>query len=106
MVRKQTDLLMGYPSRREVLQGLAGFMIAMSLEGCAQSLFSSSATGPVPTLRPQGSVYYTYRGHTGRITSVGWSRNGKYRASGSLDETVQVWPSNPSDHIQPVIYWG
>ena len=106
MVRKQTDLLMGYPSRREVLQGLAGFMVAMSLEGCAQSLSSSSATVPVPTPRPHGSVYYTYRGHTGRITSVGWSPNGKYIASGSLDQTVQVWAANPSDHFQPVIYHG
>src|SRR5947209_4774274 len=106
MVRKQTDLLMGYPSRREVLRGMAGFMIAMSLEGCAQSLSSSSATVPVPTPRPHGSVYYTYRGHTGRITSVGLSPNGKYIASGSLDQTVQVCAANPSDHFQPVIYRG
>jgi len=106
MVRKQTDLLMGYPSRREVLQGLAGFMIAMSLEGCAQSLFSSSAAVPVPTPRPRGSVLYTYRGHTGRVTTVAWSPNGKYIASGSLDQTVQVWSSNPGDHVHPSIYRG
>ncbi|HEX6554862.1 MAG TPA: WD40 repeat domain-containing protein [Ktedonobacteraceae bacterium] len=106
MAGKQTGLLMGYLSRREVLRGMAGFMIAMSLEGCAQSLSSSSAKVHAPKPRPQGSVYYTYRGHTGRITSVGWSPNGKYIASGSLDKTVQVWAANPSNHFQPVIYRG
>src|SRR2546421_350015 len=106
MVRKQTDLLMGYPSRREVLQGLAGFMIAMSLEGCAQSLFSSSAAVPVPTPRPRGSLLYTYRGHTAHVATVAWSPNGKYIASGSLDQTVQVWAANPSDHFHPFIYRG
>jgi WD40 repeat protein len=106
MAGKQLGLLVGYPSRREVLRGMAGFMIAMGLEGCAQSLSSPSATVPVPTPRPQGSVYYTYRGHTGRITTVGWSPNGKYIASGSLDQTVQVWAANPSDHFQPLIYRG
>src|SRR2546423_11062144 len=106
MVRKQTDLLMGYPSRREVLQGLAGFMIAMSLEGCAQSLFSSSAAVPTPTPRPPGSVLYTYRGHRDRVTTVAWSPNGKYIASGSLDRTVQVWATNRADHVQPFIYRG
>jgi WD40 repeat protein len=106
MVRKQTGALKGCPSRREVLRGLAGFMITMSLEGCGQSLFSSSTAVPVPTPHPRGSVLYTYRGHTNRITSVAWSPNGKYIASGSLDQTVQVWAANPGDHFQPSIYRG
>ena len=106
MVRKQTGSLMGCPSRREVLRGLAGVILTMSLEGCAQSLFSSSVAVPDPTPRPQGSVLYTYRGHTGRITTVAWSPNGKYIASGSLDQTVQVWAANPNDHFPPFIYRG
>jgi WD40 repeat protein len=106
MVRKQTGSLMGSPSRRDVLRSLAGLMITMSLEGCAQSLFSSSAAVPTPTPRPRGSVLYTYRGHTSRITTVAWSPNGKYIASGSLDQTVQVWAADPRDHFQPSIYRG
>ncbi|MDQ6643412.1 MAG: hypothetical protein M3Y76_03100, partial [Chloroflexota bacterium] len=106
MVRKQTETLMEGLSRREVLQGLAGFMITMGLEGCGQSLLSSSTIVPVPTPRPRGSVFYTYGGHSNRVTAVAWSPNGKYIASGSLDQTVQVWAVNPGDHLQPFIYRG
>ena len=38
MVDRHTGVLEGYPSRRDVLVGLAGFMLTMSLEGCAQTL--------------------------------------------------------------------
>jgi len=32
-----------------------------------------------------------YRGHSGQVTSVTWSPDGQYIASGSEDGTVQVW---------------
>ena len=104
MVRKRKGVLEGCPSRRDVLRGIAGFMIAVSLESCAQALSTSSP--PTPTSRRPGSVFYTYRGHTDRIPTVAWSPNGKYIASGSLDKTVQVWATNPSEHFQPYIYGG
>ena len=90
MVRKRTGVLEECPSRRDVLRGMAGFMIAVSLESCAQALSTSSTPTPTPTSRRPGSVLYTYRGHTDRIPTVAWSPNGKYIASGSLDKTVQV----------------
>jgi WD40 repeat protein len=106
MVHKHTGVLAGRLSRRGVLRSLAGLIITMSLEGCAQALSSSSTTVPTPTPRPQGSVLNTYRGHTDRVTSVAWSPNGKSIASGSLDQTARIWAVNSSDHYPPVIYHG
>jgi WD40 repeat protein len=105
---KLTTHRLNYFSRRTFLQGLAGFMLTMSIEGCAQTVpsSSSSATAHTPTPRAFGSMISTYRGHTMRVTSVGWSPDGKYIASGSLDKTVQVWPANPKDHISPFIFRG
>ena len=34
---------------------------------------------------------YIYRGHSDAVTTVAWSPEGKYIASGSDDKTVQVW---------------
>jgi WD40 repeat protein len=98
----------GNPSRRQVLGGLAGLMIAMSLEGCAQAFSPSSATTPVasPTPRRLGSVITTYRGHTARVTSVAWSPDSKYIASGSLDQTARIWAVNSANHSPLVIYRG
>jgi len=91
MVCKHTGVLEGCPSRREVLRGLAGVMITLSLGGCAQALSSSSAPVPTSTPRPHGSVLASYRGHTDRVTSVAWSPYGKYIATGSADATVRMW---------------
>jgi eukaryotic-like serine/threonine-protein kinase len=38
----------------------------------------------------QGEILM-YRGHSGQVTSVTWSPDGQYIASGSEDGTVQVW---------------
>ncbi|GCE23067.1 hypothetical protein KDK_68670 [Dictyobacter kobayashii] len=34
---------------------------------------------------------YIYRGHSAAVTTVSWSPDGHYLASGSADKTVQVW---------------
>jgi WD40 repeat protein len=107
MMYKQTHQLTDYLSRRVMLRSLAGFLLTMSIEGCAQSASSlSSATTPTPTPRPHGSVIASYRGHTMRVTAVAWSPDGKYIVSGSLDKTVRVWGVNPSDHFPPFLYRG
>jgi len=38
-----------------------------------------------------GEHVYTYRGHTGGVTTIAWSPDGKWIASGSADYTVQIW---------------
>jgi len=106
VVRKQIGTHAGYPSRREVLQGMAGLMLALGLDGCAQTHPASTAPVPDPTPRPEGSVLYTYHGHTNRVTTVAWSPDGRYIASGALDQTAQVWSANPGEHFHPVIYHG
>ncbi len=93
-------------SRRDVLRGVAGLLLTLGLEGCAQSLSLRSTPAPVPTVRPQGSVLYSYRGHHSRVTTVAWSPNGTYIASGSLDKTVHVWAANPRYSLHPSIYRG
>jgi WD40 repeat protein len=91
-------------SRRVVLQSLVGLIVTMSIEGCAQSTASSPASTPTP--RSHGRVLVTYRGHKMRVTTVAWSPDSKYIASGSLDKTVQIWAASTSDHFHPFIYRG
>ena len=90
-------------SRRVVLQGLAGLIVTLSIEGCAQSTASPT---PTPTPHASGRVLVEYRGHTMRVTTVAWSPDSRYIASGSLDKTVQIWAASSSDHFHPFIYRG
>lgn len=38
-----------------------------------------------------GTVLCTYHGHTDIINKIAWSPDGKYIASASSDQTIQVW---------------
>ncbi len=78
-------------SRRAVLKVLAGLTITMGSISCAASASPAAPVTPAPTLLPLGTVVYTYKGHSDYATSVAWSPNGKRIASGSRDQTVQVW---------------
>jgi WD40 repeat protein len=53
---------------------------------------------------PLGSTLVTYTGHLNTVTSVAWSPNGTRIASGSWDQTVQVWDATSGTH--PLIYRG
>ena len=38
-----------------------------------------------------GMVFQTYEGHTDQVLAIAWSPDGNYLATGSGDQTVQVW---------------
>jgi WD40 repeat protein len=105
---KQAQHRTGYLSRRLFLQGLAGCLLTMSIDGCSQHASTSPSSGiaATPTPRAFGKIISTYRRHINRVTSVGWSPNSTYIASGSLDKTVQVWAANPAAALHPYVYRG
>src|SRR6266516_2265599 len=51
-----------------------------------------------------GKTVLIYKGHTKAVTSVVWSPDGKYIASGSSDATVRVWDATTGRAI--LIYKG
>ncbi|MBV9708111.1 MAG: protein kinase [Chloroflexi bacterium] len=61
----------------------------------AQARASRAAKGtrstPTPQLQPQSNTVYICYGHSGRVTGLGWSPDGKRLASTSYDKTVHMW---------------
>ncbi len=47
----------------------------------------------------RGKLFYTYKRHSDNVNTLAWSPDGKYIASGSGDETVQVWNSSDGKQV-------
>ncbi len=75
-----------------ILTALGGLLLvlALVLVACGGSQQSSVTPTPKPGPKP-GTTLLTYRGHTGGVTGVSWSPDGKYIASVGNDATAQVW---------------
>jgi len=84
-------------SRRALLFGTIGIV---GLVGTCGSL-GMLALSHRPAL---GNTLVTYTGHLSPVTTVAWSPDGKRIASGSGDQTVQVWDATSGDHL--FIYRG
>ncbi len=54
---------------------------------------------PAPIPLSVGTPLYTYRGHSHSVDAVAWSPDGKRIASGSHDNTVQVWDATDGSHV-------
>ena len=81
-------------SRRSVLVGMAALATA-----------SGGVTWLVVSRRLQeGTLLYTYHGHTSYVNAVAWSPGGSRIASASGDGTVQVW--NATDGSNAYTYHG
>jgi WD40 repeat protein len=68
--------------------------------GCAASSAAPLAS-TTPTATPKklpGTILYLYQGHTDQVLSTAWSPDSKRIASGSRDETVQVWDALTGGH--------
>ena len=46
-----------------------------------------------------GMVFQTYEGHSDQVLAIAWSPDGKYLATGSGDQTVQVWSAKDGNTI-------
>ena len=82
-------------SRRGVIIGASVLVVVAAGGGGAWLLLSQQQAG---------TVLYIYKGHSDAVNSSAWSPNSKSIASGSLDNTVQVW--NAGDGSAPFTYKG
>ncbi|HEX9131269.1 MAG TPA: protein kinase [Ktedonobacteraceae bacterium] len=93
-------------SRRAVLFGLAGVAIGSVVSnGLWIAKSAGLLDGGTPTtLLPPGTTLYTYTGHKGSVLTAAWSPDGYRIASGSTDNTVQIWDAATGWHTS--IYPG
>jgi WD40 repeat protein len=81
--RKLLDIGIGVGA---VITGSGGLWYLSSRHNAAPAILVTPT--PAPTA---GTTLFTYTGHTQPVFSVAWSPDGTRLASGSYDDTAQVW---------------
>ena len=70
-----------------------------SVQAFAEALEEASK---VPLTPPIGTRLLTYSGHSKTVRTLAWSPDGSRIASGSLDNTVQVWEISSGSFYAPI----
>jgi WD40 repeat protein len=90
-------------SRRALLWGLAG-AVGLAGAGSAVALMTLARQSSHSRQLALGDTLLVYTGHQAPVTTVAWSPSGDRLASGSQDQTVQVWDASSGAHA--LIYRG
>ncbi len=93
-------------SRRTIIIGLVSLVGLVTIGGglTLSALSQGSQSSPQsfpqsPQVPPDPHLLYTYRGHPDVVLAVAWSPDSRRIASGSTDETVQVWDAADGGHV-------
>ncbi|HEX3642769.1 MAG TPA: serine/threonine-protein kinase, partial [Ktedonobacteraceae bacterium] len=103
--KKSSPLLLPLPVKRVGNQAYQPTVLVRSLAQPEQ--VRAAIQPPAQVTRVSllaGTRLYTYRGHSKEVQAVVWSPDGSHIASGSSDETAQVW--NAMTGIQVGAYRG
>jgi WD40 repeat protein len=84
-------------SRRIIIQLLAG--IAAASGSIVLFEVARRSHQPASNPLPMGTTLVTYTGHTDDVNAVAWSPDGTRIASGSEDQTVQVWDATTGGNV-------